>query len=125
MHAPVLPAETTASARPSATARSATSSEASLLRAHRLVRVLVHADGVASVQDGDALGVVGPCSRMAWMRASSPTSRQSMSVPSETSATPRTISSGRMVATHGVHRDDGHAALRRLARQPRAQLRAR
>src|SRR5207244_11642575 len=91
--APVLPAETKASARPSATARTPTSSELSRrLTASRGSSAM----SIASVACRMAMcsGLYETPSSTFWMRRSSPTSRHSMSVASETWATPCTTASG-------------------------------
>src|SRR5216117_58475 len=91
--APVLPAETKASARPSATARTPTSSE--------LSRRLTASRGSSAMSIASAAWRMAMCSGLYetpsstfWMRRSSPTSRHSMSVASETWATPCTTASG-------------------------------
>src|SRR5436309_7541251 len=91
--APVLPAETKAWARPSATARTPTTSEAS--------RRLMASRGSSAMPIASVAWRMAMCSGLYetpsstfWMRRSSPTSRHSMSVASETWATPCTTASG-------------------------------
>src|SRR3989442_3988774 len=91
--APVLPAETKASARPSATARTPTSSELSRrLTASRGSSAMPIASGAWRM--AMCSGLYETPSSTFWMRRSSPTSRHSMSVASETWATPCTAASG-------------------------------
>src|SRR6266481_2654728 len=119
--APVLPAETKASARPSATARTPTSSE--------LSRRLTASRGSSAMPIASVAWRMAMCSGLYetpsstfWMRRSSPTSRHSMSVASETWATPCTTASGAWSPPMASTAMVGMLALPRQAHPQRAGI---